>query len=424
MTADVHEGRDPSPEQTSRPGPASVMADGPLDVTHLYFGTDWDGENRTSAHHVARWLGQRAPMLYFECPGMRAPRSTGRDVRRIARKIALAFRPARRPMPLVEVRTLLQLPFHRLPGVRTFNRLLLKRAVRRAVRRVTRGRTRPVVSWFLSPHIGDLAGQIGEDLAVQYCVDDYAAFPDVDVAAITAMDEALSRAADIVFVTSDTMLERKRRLARQVAVAPHGVDVAHFRQAADSAAPVPPDIAALRGPVIGFFGLIEAWIDLDLVAGLADRHPEWSFVLLGRVAVPAATLPRQPNVHFLGVRPYDQLPHYGRRFDVSIIPYRPTRQVHHANPIKLREYLAMEKPIVAVSTPEIAKFADVVTLATTLDEWDAAIAAALADDDAGARARRRKAADAMTWDARLTRVEGIVRDALAGRPFQPPAVTR
>jgi hypothetical protein len=424
VTADSGARRDRSPDQPSSSGAIPAATDDPLDATHLYFGTDWEGENRTSAHHVARWLGGRAPMLYFECPGMRAPRSTGRDYRRIARKVALAFRPPRRPMPLVEVRTLLQLPFHRLPGVRTFNRLMLQRAVRRAVRRVTRGRKRPVVSWFLSPHIGDLAGRIGEDLAVQYCVDDYAAFPDVDVAAITAMDEALSRAADIVFVTSDTMLERKQRLARQVAVAPHGVDVAHFRQAADASLPVPPDVATLRGPVIGFFGLIEAWIDLDLVAGLAERHPEWSFVLIGRVAVPATALPRQSNIHFLGVRPYEQLPQYGRRFDVSIIPYRQTQQVHHANPIKLREYLAMEKPIVAVPTPEIAKFADVVTQASTLDEWDAAITAALANDDDAARSRRRAAADAMTWHARLIRIEGIVRDALAGRPFKPPAVTR
>ena len=393
-------------------------------VTHLYFGTDWEGENRTSAHHVARWLAERAPVMYFECPGMRAPRSTGRDIRRIIAKLIAAVGPPRRPSAGVEVRTLLQLPFHRLPGIAAFNRWILLRSVRRVVARVRRGGGQ-IVSWFLSPHIGVLAGRLGEDLAVQYCVDDYASFPGVDAEAIAAMDEALSRNADLVFVTSETMVPRKQAVAKRVVLSPHGVDVEHFRKATDAGIPLPEEVRSLTGAVIGFFGLIEAWIDLDLVQTLADRHPEWTFVMIGRVAVPAAQVPVRRNILFLGARPYQQLPDYGRRFDVSIIPYRFTQQVHHANPIKLREYLAMEKPIVSVPTPEITKFADVVRIATTADEWEMAIRDALAaPDPAGERAAMRAAADAMTWNARLTRVDAIVADALAGRTFDPPPVSR
>ena len=397
---------------------------GPPKVTHLYFGTDWDPENRTSAHHVARWLANRAPVMYFECPGMRAPRSTGRDIRRIARKLFTAIGPPRRPCAGVEVRTLVQLPFHRLPGVATINRWILLRSVRRVVARLRREKGQ-IVSWFLSPHIGVLAGRLGEDLTVQYCVDDYASFPGVDAAAIATMDEALSRSADLVFVTSETMVARKQAMARRVVLSPHGVDVEHFRKATDTQLRLPEEMRSLTGTVIGFFGLIEAWIDLDLVQTLADRHPEWTFVMIGRVAVPAAQVPTRKNILFLGARPYEQLPEYGRRFDVSIIPYRFTQQVHHANPIKLREYLAMEKPIVSVPTPEIEKFADVVRIATTADEWETAIHAALAPPDRVAeRAAMRAAAEAMTWSARLTRVDGIVASALAGRTFDPPPVSR
>jgi hypothetical protein len=281
------------------------------------------------------------------------------------------------------------------------------------------------VAWFLSPHVGVLAGRLGEDLTVQYCVDDYASFPGVDAAAIAVLDEALSRAADLVFVTSETMLARKRAVAPRVALSPHGVDVEHFRKATDPAIRLPAEMRSLEGPVIGFFGLIEAWIDLDLVQALADRHPEWTFVMIGRIAVAAARVPVRRNIRFLGARPYQELPDYGRRFDVSIIPYRLTRQVHHANPIKLREYLAMEKPIVSVSTPEVEKFADLVCIATTVSEWDVAIQQALAGRDRTAeRAAMRAAADAMTWNARLARVDRIVADALAGRTFDPPPVSR
>jgi glycosyltransferase involved in cell wall biosynthesis len=403
---------------TSLPAPPSS----PPAVTHLYFGTDWDPENRTSAHHVARWLAQHETVLYFECPGLRPPRSSGRDLRRMFRKVLAAFGPPRRPAPMVEVRTLLQLPFHRLPGVRAFNQWILLLAVRRVASRARRGGGQ-VVSWFLAPHVESLAGRVGEDLTVQYCVDDYASLPDVNVAAITAMDEALSRKADLVFVVSDTMLARKHSVARRLVLSPHGVDVGHFRRAADPSIRLPEEVRSLSGVVLGFFGLIEAWIDLDLIQTLADRHPEWTFVMIGRIAVPAAQVPVRPNILFLGARPYQQLPEYGRRFDVSIIPYRFTQQVHHANPIKLREYLAMEKPIVSVPTPEINKFADVVHIATTADEWERAIVAALAAP-AHERDAMRAAANAMTWDARLTRVRGIVADALAGREFDPPPVSR
>src|SRR5262249_6462720 len=137
----------------------------------------------------------------------------------------------------------------------------------------------------------------------------------------------------------------------------------------DAGLALPTDTAHLPRPVVGFFGLIERWIDLDLVKYLAELRPEWSFVMLGRVAVPEEELPRRANLHFLGRRPYEQLPAYGKQFDAAIIPYRLTRQVLHANPIKLREYLAMGKPVVTVRTPEIEKFTDVIEIASSREAF-------------------------------------------------------
>src|SRR5207237_10406354 len=99
----------------------------------------------------------------------------------------------------------------------------------------------------------------------------------------------------------------------------------------------------------------------------------------GRVGIPAQQAPPRPHVHFLGPRPYDQLPRYGAGFDAAIIPYRLTRQVINANPIKLREYLAMGKPVVTVSTPEIDKYADVVRIAHTREEFLAHLDTAVAE---------------------------------------------
>ena len=117
-------------------------------------------------------------------------------------------------------------------------------------------------------------------------------------------------------------------------------------------------------PIVGFFGLIERWIDLDLVDYLAEQRPQWTFLLIGRLAVPDHdVLPDVPNMHFMGKRPYAEsarLRQAVRRGDHSLSP---DASKFHANPLKLREYLAMGKPIVSVRTPEIEKYGDVVEIA-------------------------------------------------------------
>jgi glycosyltransferase involved in cell wall biosynthesis len=380
--------------------------------TILYFGNDWDAENRTSSHHVARWLAAKGyRVIYVECPGMRAPRASGRDLRKIFHKLRLALRgPRPQPEGLV-VQTLIQIPLHRFALIRVLNRLLITLWMRALL---FWSGARDPITWFVAPHLAPVAGHLGERLTVYYVTDDHASLPGVDVAAVRAMDEELTRKADVVFVASDTLLEAKSRLNACVHVAPHGVDVAHFAGARDPALAIPPDAAGLRGPIVGFFGLIERWIDLDLVAWLAERRPEWTFLLIGRVAVPEPEVPRRPNLVYLGRRPYESLPAYGKSFAAAIIPYRLNAQVLHANPLKLREYLAMGRPIVSVSTPEIDKFAAHVRIARTREEFlahlDAAVTSGLTETQLAAQSTL---VATMTWDANIRRVVEIVEGQLA-----------
>ena len=135
--------------------------------------------------------------------------------------------------------------------------------------------------------------------------------------------------------------------------------------------------------------------------------------MIGRVAVPDSEVPRRPNIVYLGRRPYETLPAYGKAFTAAIIPYHLTQQVLHANPIKLREYLAMGRPIVSVSTPEIDKFAEVVAIARNREEFlarlDEAVGKGLSKEQVE---RHTKLASTMTWDARLRKVVEIVEGAL------------
>jgi glycosyltransferase involved in cell wall biosynthesis len=277
----------------------------------------------------------------------------------------------------------------------------------------SQGVERPI-TWFVVPHLSSIAGALGERLSVYYCIDDYASLPDVDPVAVRRMDDDLTRKADAVFVASGTLLESKRRLNPHTWVSPHGVDYAHFVKAQDPDLAIPEDAVRLPRPLIGFFGLIERWIDLDLVAWLAAQRPSWSFLMIGRIAIPENEVPRLPNLHFIGRRPYETLPAYGKAFSAAIIPYHLTPQVINANPIKLREYLAMGKPIVSVSTPEIDKFAEHVAIARTREEYlaklDQAIAVGLSPEQTR---RQTELAATMTWDANLEKVMEIVDRRLA-----------
>ena len=382
--------------------------------TILYFGNDWMAENRTSSHHVARWLAKRYRVIYVESPGLRAPKGTGRDLKKLVSKVGLALRGPRATAEGLEVQTLLQIPFHGSALVRRLNARLLRGTLQLLMR--VAGARRPV-TWFVVPHLAAVAGELGERLSVYYCIDDYASLPDVDTEAVRLMDESLTRKADVVFVASDTLLERKRAQNPNTHVSPHGVDYDHFVKAQDPALETPADIADLKRPIIGFFGLIERWIELDLVAWLARERPDWTFLMIGRVAVPESEVPRLPNIRFIGRRPYETLPAYGKAFTVAMIPYHLTPQVIHSNPIKLREYLAMGKPIVSVSTPEIDKFAELVAIARTREEFLAKLDEAVARGLTPEQVRRQtEVASSMTWDANLRKVIALVEQQLVDRP--------
>jgi glycosyltransferase involved in cell wall biosynthesis len=303
-----------------------------------------------------------------------------------------------------------QIPFRRLPLVRSLNVALGRLLVKRALKRLGFSRT---VSWFAVPHPAFLANAFDETAVVYYCIDDYAALPDVDARAVAEMDAHLTSRADQVFVASSRMLEAKQLLQPATMLAPHGVDVALFQTASDPQLPMAPAAQRLKGPVVGFYGLIEEWIDLDLIADLAERRPHWTFLMIGRLAVDPGRLRHRLNVVFVGPQPYRSLPTWAKAFDVAIIPYRQTRQVLNSAPLKLREYLATGKPIVAVPAPEIERFGDLVRIARGPDEFVGAIEDALVSDTEAERARRMAATATMTWDARIGEVVAIVERRIA-----------
>ncbi len=378
----------------------------------VYFGNDWFAENRTSSHHIARRLAQRLPLLYVDSPGLRAPAPTARDLRRLVRKLRETMRGPRRLGEHFWHCTVPQIPLRKLPLAAALNRGFGAFALRRVIRRLG---FRRLLLWFTVPHPWFLADRLGADYVVYYCTDDYAAHPGVDREAVAEMDQRLTRRADQVFVASLPLLAAKQELNPSVRFSPHGVDVDLFARPSDPATPIPGEAAGLPHPVIGFFGVVGAWVDLDLLAFLGASRPRWTFLMVGRVAVNVDRLRSLGNFMFPGPQPYESLPGWAKVFDVAIIPYLQNPQVMSANPLKLREYLATGKPIVSVSTPEVDRFAPLVQVARNYEDFLAKIELALTQDSETDRRARQSSVAGMSWEARVSEVLQIVAANLVAR---------
>jgi len=130
---------------------------------------------------------------------------------------------------------------------------------------------------------------------------------------------------------------------------------------------------------LGFFGLIREWVDLELLASVARRRPDWHIVLLGDSTIDLSPYQNLPNIHFLGRKRYEELPAYCKQFDVGLIPFKVNELTRAVNPIKLREYLAAGLPVVSTPLPEISLLKKrCVYVADTADGFIEAVELALA----------------------------------------------
>jgi glycosyltransferase involved in cell wall biosynthesis len=165
--------------------------------------------------------------------------------------------------------------------------------------------------------------------------------------------------------------------------------------------------------VLGFYGTIQDWVDLKLIAYLAERHPEWSFAMIGKTSVDTESFSKHPNVHFLGRKAHSTLPAYCKGFAVGLIPYILNERIMHVNPIKLREYLSAGLPVVSTAVPEVANYGEFCDLAADYEEFEHSVEIALRDDTSERRQQRSDAMRAETWERKVAEVSARVMDVKA-----------
>lgn len=274
------------------------------------------------------------------------------------------------------------------------------------------------VLWYYTPVAMGFTRHLPTPLATVYdCMDELSAFRGAPPELLLREAELFPR-VDLVFTGGHSLYEVKRRQHPSVHAFPSSVDVAHFARARRPRADLA-DQASIPHPRLGFSGVLDERFDAELVRDVADLRPDWSLVLIGPVVkIDPASLPHRPNIHYLGAKPYTDLPAYLAGWDVALIPFARNESTRFISPTKTPEYLAAGCPVVSTSIRDVVRPYGVEGLVRIADEAQGfvdAVEALLRED----RAERLQQVDAfladISWERTWTAMDRLVREAIARR---------
>lgn len=269
---------------------------------------------------------------------------------------------------------------------------------------------RPIL-WYYTPMALAFSEGLPAAATVYDCMDELAAFAGAPPA-LLERERELFRRADIVFTGGHRLYEAKRAHHPQVHAFPSSVDVEHFRRARDTLAE-PADQARIPRPRIGHYAVLDERLDTDLLAAVADARPDWQLVLVGPVVkIRPESLPRRPNIHYLGPKPYGELPAYLAGWDATFMPFALNEATRFISPTKTPEYLAAGRPVVSTPIRDVVRSwgeRGLVQIAATPEEAVAALETALAGEGRAAwLAEVDRTLATTSWDETFARMRALI----------------
>ncbi len=278
------------------------------------------------------------------------------------------------------------------------------------------------VLWYYTPMALGFTEHLEPAAIVYDCMDELSAFAQAPLS-LRQRETELFRRADVVFTGGHSLYEAKRTHHDNIHPMPSSVDVSHFgraRQMNGSSEPL--DQAHIPHPRLGFFGVMDERLDIGLLAAVANAQPSWHFVMIGPVVkIDPAALPPNQNIHWLGIKKYDELPAYLSGWDVALLPFARNAATRYISPTKTPEYLAAGKPVVSTAIRDVVRpygEMGLVSIADEPEEFIAAVETYLAEDN-DTRAERTVRVDSllsrMSWDSTYDRIEGLLQSCLSCR---------
>ncbi|GLK80515.1 glycosyl transferase [Methylopila turkensis] len=269
------------------------------------------------------------------------------------------------------------------------------------------------IFWYYTPMALLFSRHLDADVTVFDNMDQLSAFRGAPPELIALEDEMLAK-ADVVFTGGHSLYEAKKHRHDNIHAFPSSIDVAHFGQGRNGGAE-PADQAGIPGPRIGFFGVIDERMDTALVGEVARLRPDWSFVMLGPVVkIDPAELPQRPNLHWLGGKPYAELPAYVGGWDAGFMPFALNESTRFISPTKTPEFLAAGVPV--ASTPIVDVIgsygeAGLVEIAGDAQEMVSALERLMAADRAPWLARVDAKLSENSWDQTFARIYELTAEA-------------
>jgi UDP-galactopyranose mutase len=207
-------------------------------------------------------------------------------------------------------------------------------------------------SWYYTPMALPFTSHLSPELVVYDCMDELSAFkfapPELAI-----LEKTLFAKADVVFTGGHSIFENKKNAHHNIYPFPSSIDKSHFGKARKIRKD-PEDQKHIERPRFGFFGVIDERFDIDMIAEVARKKPEWQFILLGPVVkIDPASLPKYDNIHYLGGKKYEELPNYLAGWDIAMIPFAINESTRFISPTKTPEYLAAGKPVISTAIRDV-----------------------------------------------------------------------
>jgi UDP-galactopyranose mutase len=250
-------------------------------------------------------------------------------------------------------------------------------------------------------------------------MDELSAFKGADNR-LPELEKQLFQHVDLVFTGGQSLYEAKQTAHPAVYAFPSSIDVSHFGKARlvtnDTA-----DQAGIPHPRLGFFGVIDERFDIELLKAVASQRPDWQFIMIGPVVkIHPKSLPKYPNIHYLGPRKYDELPTYLANWDVALLLFARNESTRFISPTKTPEYLAAGKPVISTSIRDVVRpYADLrlVKIADTAEDFIHAAEETFANGngDSDWIARVDDFLKEMSWDKTWQQMSALIDNAVAAR---------
>jgi len=374
----------------------------------IVFSDDW-GRHPSSCQHLFSKIAAKNRVLWVNTIGMRLPKVSSYDFSRILDKLFSCAKRREQREGNIIVYSPFMTPFSNIPIFRKLNKKLLISGIGKCLKKYKMGN--PILITTV-PNICDVVGYLGEKKAVYYCVDDFTKWHGVMKELMTEMENELLNKVDLILATSENLYANKKSSRCSTFLLSHGVDIDHFKKGSLPETVVPPQIQRIKRPIIGYFGLFDPRLDIELLKYVLRVHPEWSLVILGKSMISGGHFRHYNNIHFLGSVEYELLPNYTRAFDVCMLPYLIDKLTININPLKLREYLAIGKPVVVTKLPEVEKYKNIIKIAENKEQFVKFIESSLIEDSKGDARKRQEAVRAETWENKVEEMSKYLEEIL------------